>query len=138
MPGRDGSGVTDTTSGALGVGGSFRGSFSGSGVASVVSDFSGLEPFNPKGQEHNLSQRAFNLYVTGKGVSNDTQKRALLLLVAGMDVQEIYFTIAGDGEDVNFEATLQVIDNYFIPEWNIPFERHMFRQILQEGGETVD
>ena len=34
----------------------------------------------------------FNLCTTGKGVSNDAQKRALLLHVASMDFQEIYFT----------------------------------------------
>ena len=33
-----------------------------------------------------------NLCTTGKGVSNYAQKRALLLHVASMDFQEIYFT----------------------------------------------
>ena len=80
----------------------------------------------------------FNLNVTGKGVSNDAQKRALLLNVAGMDVQEIYFTLAGEGEGTDFEATLKALDNYFVPKANIPFERHLFRQISQENGETVD
>ena len=50
----------------------------------------------------------------------------------------IYFTIAGDGGDVSFGATLQVLDNYFVPKSNIPFERHLFWQISQESGETVD
>ena len=78
MPGRGGSGETDTTSSGVG------GSFSGSRVASVVLDVSGLRPLNPKGEAHSLSQRwkrwkqAFNLYVTGKSVSNDAQKRVLL------------------------------------------------------------
>lgn len=55
-----------TTSGDVG------GSLSGSGVASVVLDVSGLEPFNLKGEANNLSLRwnrwkwAFNLYVTAK------------------------------------------------------------------------
>ncbi|PFX12441.1 Uncharacterized protein K02A2.6 [Stylophora pistillata] len=135
MPGHGGS--DETTSGAVG------GSVNGSGMASVALDVSGLEPFNPKGEAHNLSQRwkrwkrAFDLYVTRKGVSNDAQKRALLLHVAGMDVEEIYFTLAGDGEDVSFQATLQVLDDYFVPKSNFPFERHLFRQISQENGETA-
>ena len=134
MPGGGGSGETNTTSGAVG----------GSGNASVTLQVGGLEPFNTKGEAQNLSQRwkkwkrAFNLYVTGKGVSNDAQKRALLLHVAGMDVQEIYFTLAGEGEGTDFEATLKVLDDYFVPKANIPFERHLFRQISQENGETVD
>ena len=52
---------------------------------------------------------------------------------AGMDVQEIYFTLAGEGEGTDFEATLKVLDYYFVP-----FERHLFRQISQGNGETVD
>ena len=66
-------------------------------------DVSGLELETPKGESNNLSQRwkrwkrAFNLNVTGKDVSNDAQKRALLLHVLGMDVQELYFTLAVDG-----------------------------------------
>ena len=67
-----------------------------------VLDVSGLEPGTPKGEANNLSQpwkrwkRAFNLYVTGKDVSNDAQKRALLLHVLGMDVKELYFTLTGE------------------------------------------
>ena len=112
--------------------------------ASVALDVSCLESFNPKGEPHSLSQRwkrwkrAFNLYVTGKGVSNDAQKRALFLHVAGMDVQEVYFTLAADAESATFEATVKVLDDYFVPKTNVPFERHLFRQIVQESGETVD
>jgi len=72
----------------------------------------------------------------GKGVSDNTQKRALFLHVAGMDVQEIYFTLAGvDASD--FAATVKVLDDYFAPKTNVPFERHLFRQIVEEIGETV-
>ena len=91
-----------------------------------------LEPSNPKGEPHSLSQRwkrwkrAFNLYVTGKGVSDYGQKRALFLHVAGMDVQEIYFTPAADAESATFEATVKVLDDYFVPKANVPFERHFF------------
>ena len=67
-------------------------------MTSVSLDVTGLEPFHPKGEVLNLSQRwkkwkrAFSLYVTGKGVSNDAQKMGVLLHVAGMGVQEIYST----------------------------------------------
>ena len=76
------------------------GSSSSSGASSsrrsrtlVVLDVGCLEPFIVKGEPHRLSwqwkrwKRAFNLYVTGKGVSNKRHKRAVN--VAGMDVQEI-------------------------------------------------
>ena len=83
MPGGGGSGETNTTSGAVG----------GSGNASVTLEVGGLEPFNTKGEAQNLSQRwkkwkrAFNLYVTGKRVSNDAQKQALV--IGGVDVPDV-------------------------------------------------
>ena len=55
-----------------------------------------------------------------------------------MEVQEIYFTLAADAESVTLEATVKVLDDYFVPKANIPFERHLFRQIVQESEETVD
>ena len=102
MPGGGGTNETSGTSGGV----------SSSGTTSVSLDVGCLEAFDPKGDPHSLSQRwkrwkrAFNLYVTGKGVTNDAQKRALLLHVAGMDVQEMYFTLAGADENTEFEATL--------------------------------
>ena len=70
--------------------------------APVTLDVGSLEAFNPKGDPHGLSQRwkrwkrAFNLNVSGKGVTNDLQKRSLLSHVAGMEVQEVYFTLVGE------------------------------------------
>ena len=37
-----------------------------------------------------MDARSFSLYLTGKWVMEDKQKRALLLHAAGIDVQEIY------------------------------------------------
>ena len=54
------------------------------------------------------------------------------------DVQEIYFKLVSEDEITTFEAKMKVLDDYFIPKANVPFERHLFRQIAQEMGETVD
>ena len=64
----------------------------------------------------------FSLYVTGKGVSHDAQKRAFLLHGSGMGVQEIYSTLACKDGDANFEPSLKVLDDYFVPRTNIHFE----------------
>ena len=96
-----------------GASGGLSGASDSSGRTSVALDVGCLESFNPKGEPHSLSQwwkrwkRAFNLYVKGKGVSNDAQKRALFLHVAGMDIQELYFTLAADAESATFEATVK-------------------------------
>ena len=77
------------------------------------------------------------MYVTGKGVSDNAQKRALFLHVAGMDVQEIYFTLAGE-DTISFAAAVKVLDDYFAMKTNLPFVSRLFRQITQECREAVD
>ena len=52
------------------------------------------------------------VYVTGKGVLNDSQKRAPLFHVAGMEVQEIYFTLVEEGTCAIFLEILNVVDPY--------------------------
>jgi len=60
-----------------------------------------------------------------------------------MEVQDIFETLtdpgAPDGEDDNvYKAALRTLDAYFTPQVNVPYERHMFRQMRQEENETVD
>ena len=120
-----------------------------SGEASDVStpvslDVGSLEAFNSMGDPHGLSQRwkrwkrAFNLHVSGKGVTNDLQKRSLLLHVAGMKVLEVYLTLVGEHTIAAFQDTLKLLDDFLIPKANVPFESHLFRQIAQENSKTVD
>ena len=74
----------------------------------------------------------------GKGITLKEQKRGLLLHTAGLEVQEVYFTFVSEDQEKDFEGTMKVLDDYFIPKANIPFERHLFRQIVQNGKETMD
>ena len=106
----------------------------------------GLPCFDPKGEPTTFSvrwkrwKRAFRLYVASKGVTNQAQKVALLLHSGGMELQEIFYTLAPeDGEaQNNFDNCLTVLDNYFTLKANVPFERHGFRQMTQLQGETID
>ncbi|XP_022796419.1 uncharacterized protein LOC111334864 [Stylophora pistillata] len=116
-----------------------------SGVSTPVAvEVGSLQPFQVKGDPHSVSQRwrkwkrAFQLYALGKGITNDSQKCGLLLHTAGLDVQEVYFTLVPDGAEKNYAETFKVLDDYFIPKANVPFERHLFRQISQSNEETVD
>ena len=63
-----------------------------------------LQPFQVKGVPHSVSQRwrkkrAFQYYMLGKEITNDSQKRGLLLHTAGLDIQEVYFTLVPDGAE---------------------------------------
>ena len=63
-----------------------------------LNDTPGLKPFDCS-ETAGISTRwerwlrAFELFATGKGVKNADQKKALLLHTAGLDVQDIYFTL---------------------------------------------
>ena len=52
----------------------------------------------------------FCIYLTGKGVTDDKQKRALLLQAAGVDVQ-IYFTMVNEEEIFSFTTTMKALDD---------------------------
>ena len=80
-------------------------------------------------------KRAFNLYVASKGVTNEGQKVTLLLHSGGIELQEIYYTLVSEDQDTSFNVCVAVLDNYFTPKVNVPFERHVFRQMQKmEGG----
>ena len=117
---------------------------SGSVDAMLLSmDVESLTAFDPKGDLNGISQRwkrwkrSFASYLTGKGVTDDKQKRALLLHAAGVDAQ-IYFTMVSEEEIFSFNTTMKALDDYFVPKSTVPFERHFFKQIAQASYETVD
>ena len=60
-----------------------------------------------------------------------------------MEVQEIFETLTDPGapageDDDAYTAALRTLDAYFTPQVNVPYERHIFRQMKQEEHETVD
>ena len=73
----------------------------------------------------------------GKGII-DIQKHGLFLHTASLEVQDVYFTLAPDGEDRDYPTTPKVLDDYFIPKANVPFKRQLFCQITQSSKETID
>ena len=62
--------------------------------AKQILEVRGLPCFEPKGESHSLSvrskrwERAFNLYVASKGVTNEGQKVTLLLHSGSIELQE--------------------------------------------------
>ena len=116
----------------------------GGATVKQVLDIQALPHFDPKGEPNSLSvqwkrwKRAFNLYVASNGVTNEDQKIALLLHSGGMELQEIYYTLVPEDNATTFNDCLAALDNYFTPKVNVPFERHVFRQMQQTEGETID
>ena len=101
-----------------------------------------VEPFDPR-LESNVAIRwekwlkSFNYFVIGSGITDKTQKRALLLHLAGPEVQQIFDTLADTGNSNDFDTAVEKLNEYFKPKKNISFERHQFRLQKQKYDETV-
>ena len=86
-------------------------------------------------------RRSFDYYIEARGTTEPAQKKALLLHTAGVNVQDIFETLtlaeAGEGVD-EYSLAIGALDNYFLPQTNMPYERHCFRQLQQGDNETID
>ena len=65
---------------------------------------------------------------------------ALLLHTGGIDLQDLFYSLVPEAEDneITYEHCVQRLNDHFIPQVNITFERHMFKQLQQLPNETVD
>jgi len=120
-------------------------------MAAVNIEIQGIAPFDCKGNSSALGPRwnkwlqSFQYFLVAKGVVNDAQKKALLLHIAGIEVQELYETLSDPGPSVefaedtatDFEKTVRTFNAYFVTKLNEPYERHVFRSMAQQDGETV-
>ena len=88
-------------------------------------------------------KRSYQYYIDGKGITNPSRKTAQLLHLAGMEVQDIYEDIPDPrplnaNEDNEYVVCLRKLDAHFRAEDNVPYERHVFRQLTPTKGETAD
>lgn len=89
-------------------------------------------------------KRALELYLTATNVTKPEAKRATLLHMGGLALQEIYYNIPGahvestDGKDDIYVVAINKLDKYFAPKQSRIYERHLFRLIKQENGEKFD
>ena len=88
---------------------------------------------------------SFELYADGKGliISEGTtaatkqRRKAMLLHLAGPDVQEIFTTLTETGDATNYASAVEALNAYFVPQVNSAFARQTFHRITQNPGETV-
>ena len=98
--------------------------------------------FKVLGDNTNLSKaweqyfKRFEYYLKATGVTKDEQKRALLLHVAGEEVQDIIETL--DNTGTKYDQAVAALSDYFKPRKHISFERHVFRHAKQKDDETID
>ena len=103
----------------------------------------GLPAFDAVGEPETLAQRwttwkaEFELYVIASGISDATQKRALLLHLAGPRVRDIFNNsipaeVRGDAKD--YDKAMDSLSDHFKHRNNAP----MARQAFLVTGETIN
>ena len=50
----------------------------------------------------------------------------------------MFYSLAEEDADLWLVESIKVLDEHFVPTVNIPFERHLFRQLEQQIDEIVD
>ena len=86
-----------------------------------------------------------NTTLKKKGLDNTRKKTSQHVHFAGMEVQDIFDIYIFDIVDPDpaadqepYAVCIRKLNNHFRVEENIPFERHVFRQLAPTEGEPVD
>nr|XP_006823364.1 PREDICTED: uncharacterized protein LOC102803828 [Saccoglossus kowalevskii] len=69
-------------------------------------------------------------------ITDDKRQRTLLLHWAGEEVDDVFDTLSETGSD--FKTAKTKLTEYFSPKRNIEYERFVFRDTMQNSGESID
>ena len=72
-----------------------------------------------------------------ENVNNRQRRRALLLHLAGTDVQDIFSTLPNTGDAKDYKKAVDALNAYFVPQVGTMYARHCYRQLTQASGETI-
>ena len=114
-------------------------------MAVCLSELPGLPAFDAVGEPATLAQRwttwkaEFELYVTASGISDATQKRALLLHLAGPRVRDIFNnSIPAEVRrgTKNYDKAMDSLCDHFKYRKNAPMAPQTFLVAKSSSGET--
>lgn len=90
-------------------------------------------------------KRSVDLYICAKNIRDDQRKKAILLTLGGIKLQDVFFACTERESKPNkpedqswYDYTVELLDAFFTPQRNATYERHVFRQIRQQSDETVE
>ena len=81
--------------------------------------------------------KRFVNFTVAKRITNDPQKKAMLLHYAGEEVFALGESL-GIVDETSFDDTIRVHTEYFAPQRNEEYEVFVFRQAAQLADETLD
>ena len=109
-------------------------------MAKLLQNIPMLEAF-PVDNIGNLDRRwkiyreELELFLTASGITNDNQKRAVLLHVSGKQVRDIFNTFSNVGP--SYQDACDRLDEYFLPKKNVIYERWQFHNSKQGTDENT-
>ena len=116
-------------------------------MAVCLSGLPGLPAFDAVGEPATLAQRwltwkeEFELYVTASGISDPTQKRALLLHLAGPKVRDVFnnsISAEARGEAKDYQKAMDCHSEHFKLKMHAPMARQTFLAATPLAGETIN
>ena len=102
-----------------------------------------MPPFDIHNESANVSVRwklwleRFQTFLVASHIKDDTRKRAMLLYQAGPQITKSFKTLSNTGEDKDYKAALEELNEYFEPQKNILHEAYLFHQARQEKNKTL-
>ena len=116
-------------------------------MAVCLSGLPGLPAFDAVGEPATLAQRwltwkeEFELYVTASEISDPTQKRALLLHLAGPKVRDVFnnsISAEARGEAKDYKKAMDCLSEHFKLKKNAPMARQTFLAATPLASETIN
>ena len=96
-----------------------------------------IKSFDCQGDRNTLGLRwkcwliAFELFADGKGLilneenaNNRQRRRALLLHLAGTDVQDIFYILPDTGDAKDYKKAVDALNAYFVPKVDTTYEQY--------------
>ena len=121
-----------------------------SGSSCKTMDEEKLPKFVPTGSAADVSARwkswlrSFQYYAEGRGITGASRLKSLLLHNAGMVVQEMFEDMIDPDasnippNDTVYKEAIRKLNHHFLREANPVYERHVFRQMSFNDGESFD
>ena len=78
-------------------------------------------------------KRKFGNLVIAINITDDKQKKALLLNYIGEEPYEVYKNLTTGAKDVSYEYIITLLDRYFAPKSNISYEQYLLRKFKQNS-----
>ena len=82
-------------------------------------------------------KRKFENLVIALNVTDDKQKKPLLLNQIGEEAYEVYENLTTGAEDESYKDVITSLDGHFAPKSNISYERYLFRNFKQNSDERI-